>query len=204
MHYTPCIEWFEPAALESGTAVMSRWPVSESGSRKLAGFDGGDGGLVQFARVDGPRGQIDVFVVMLDWRPDLSHVRQAQVRELAAYVNETGSAGHPVVILGDFNAGPETDEMRMLIGQSQVAAPGWSSGTRGTSRRRAVPGTPGRGATAMRRRGCCPIVASTTCSRRGRGHEARAIPCGARCWARPVSTGSTPPDHFAVMAEIRY
>ena len=31
VHYTPCIEWFEPAALESGTAVLSRWPVSESG-----------------------------------------------------------------------------------------------------------------------------------------------------------------------------
>ncbi len=67
--YTPCIEWFEPARLESGTAVLSRWPVSDTGSLKLAGFDGGDGGLVQFARVDGPRGQIDVFVVMLDWRP---------------------------------------------------------------------------------------------------------------------------------------
>ena len=122
--YTPCIEWFEPARLESGTAVLSRWPVSDTGSLKLAGFDGGDGGLVQFARVDGPRGQIDVFVVMLDWRPDLSHVRQAQVRELAAYVNDTGSPAHPVLILGDFNAGPDSDEMRMLVGQSQTAAPG--------------------------------------------------------------------------------
>src|SRR5262249_17392078 len=80
--------------------------------------------LVQFARVDGPRGQIDVFVAMLDWRPDLSHVRQAQVKELATYVNDTGSAAHPVLVLGDFNAGPDTDEMRMLIGHAQSAAPG--------------------------------------------------------------------------------
>ncbi len=142
--------------------------------------------------VDGPRGQIDVFVVMLDWRPDLSHVRQAQVRELAAYVNETGSAGHPVVILGDFNAGPETDEMRMLIGQSQVAAPGLVFWDAWDVASRAGPGTRGRGATATPPPGCCPIAASTTCSRRGPGHEARAIPCGARCSARPASTASTP------------
>jgi endonuclease/exonuclease/phosphatase family metal-dependent hydrolase len=204
VHYTPCIEWFEPAALESGTAVLSRWPVSESGSRKLAGFDGGDGGLVQFARVDGPRGQIDVFVVMLDWRPDLSHVRQAQVRELAAYVNETGSAGHPVVILGDFNAGPETDEMRMLIGQSQVAAPGlvfwdaWDVASEG-----------GPGHTWSRRNryaaaGLLPdrridYVLSAWPRARGAGHPVRCEVLGA-----PGLDGVDPSDHFAVMAEIRY
>ncbi len=202
--YTPCIEWFEPAQLESGTAVLSRWPVSETESRRLAGFDGGDGGMVQFAKVDGPRGQIDVFVVMLDWRPDLSHVRQAQVRELGAYVNEKGSVAHPVVICGDFNAGPETDEMRMLIGQAQTAAPGlvfwdaWDVASEG-----------GPGHTWSRRnRYAAPAllpdrridyVLSAWPRARGAGHPVRCEVLGTAGLA-----GVDPSDHFAVMAEIRY
>jgi endonuclease/exonuclease/phosphatase family metal-dependent hydrolase len=202
--YTPCIEWFEPAALESGTAVLSRWPVTDTGSRKLTGFDGGDGGLVQFARIDGPRGAIDMFVVMLDWRPDLSHVRQAQVRELAEYVNETGSAAHPVLICGDFNAGPDTDEMRMLTGHMQTAAPGlvfydaWDVASEG-----------GPGHTWSRRNrwaaaGLLPdrridYVLSAWPRSRGAGHPLRCEVLGTA-----GLDGVDPSDHFAVMAEIRY
>ncbi len=202
--YTPCIEWFEPARLESGTAVLSRWPVSDTGSLKLAGFDGGDGGLVQFARVDGPRGQIDVFVVMLDWRPDLSHVRQAQVRELAAYVNDTGSAAHPVLILGDFNAGPDSDEMRMLVGQSQTAAPGlvfydaWEV---------ASEGGPGHTFSRRNRHAAAALlpdrridyVLSAWPRARGAGHPVRCEVLGTA-----GLDGVDPSDHFAVMAEFRY
>jgi endonuclease/exonuclease/phosphatase family metal-dependent hydrolase len=202
--YTPCIEWFEPARLESGTAVLSRWPVSDTGSLKLAGFDGGDGGLVQFARVDGPRGQIDVFVVMLDWRPDLSHVRQAQVRELATYVNDTGSPAHPVLILGDFNAGPDSDEMRMLVGQSQTAAPGlvfydaWEV---------ASEGGPGHTFSHRNRHAAAALlpdrridyVLSAWPRARGAGHPVRCEVLGTA-----GLDGVDPSDHFAVMAEFRY
>jgi endonuclease/exonuclease/phosphatase family metal-dependent hydrolase len=203
--YTPCIEWFEPAQLESGTAVLSRWPVSDTGSHKLAGFDGGDGGLVQFVRVDGPRGHIDVFVVMLDWRPDLSHVRQAQVRELAAYVNDTGSAAHPVVILGDFNAGPDSDEMRTLVGQSQTAVPGlvfydaWDVASEG--------GGPGHTFSRRNRHAAAALlpdrridyVLSAWPRARGAGHPVRCEVLGTA-----GLDGVDPSDHFAVMAEIRY
>jgi endonuclease/exonuclease/phosphatase family metal-dependent hydrolase len=202
--YTPFIEWFEPARLESGTAVLSRWPVSDTGSLKLAGFDGGDGGLVQFARVDGPRGQIDVFVVMLDWRPDLSHVRQAQVRELATYVNDTGSPAHPVLILGDFNAGPDSDEMRMLVGQSQTAAPGlvfydaWEV---------ASEGGPGHTFSRRNRHAAAALlpdrridyVLSAWPRARGAGHPVRCEVLGTA-----GLDGVDPSDHFAVMAEFRY
>ncbi len=204
LHYSPCTEWFEPAQLDSGTAVLSRWPVSETHHRRLQGFDGGDGGLVQFARVDGPRGQIEVFVVMLDWRPDLSHVRQAQVRELAAYVAETTNAAHPVLICGDFNAGPDSDEVRMLTGLAQPASPGlvfydsWE-----------VAGEGGNGHTWAKRNKWAAAallpdrridyVFSAWPRARGAGHPVRCEVLGA-----PGLDGVDPSDHFAVMAEIRY
>jgi endonuclease/exonuclease/phosphatase family metal-dependent hydrolase len=204
LHYTPCTEWFEPAQLDSGTAVLSRWPVSETHHRRLGGFDGGDGGLVQFARIDGPRGQIEVFVVMLDWRPDLSHVRQAQVRELTAYVAETSNAAHPVVVCGDLNAGPDSDEVRMLTGLAQPASPGlvfydsWE-----------VAGEGGNGHTWAKRNKWAAAallpdrridyVLSAWPRARGAGHPVRCEVLGA-----PGLDGVDPSDHFAVMAEIRY
>jgi endonuclease/exonuclease/phosphatase family metal-dependent hydrolase len=204
LQYSPCTEWFEPAQLDTGTAVLSRWPVSETHHRRLQGFDGGDGGLVQFARVDGPRGQIEVFVVMLDWRPDLSHVRQAQVRELAAYVAETTNAAHPVLICGDFNAGPDSDEVRMLTGLAQPASPGlvfydsWE-----------VAGEGGNGHTWAKRNKWAAAallpdrridyVFSAWPRARGAGHPVRCEVLGA-----PGLDGVDPSDHFAVMAEIRY
>ncbi len=204
LQYSPCTEWFEPAQLDSGTAVLSRWPVSETHHRRLQGFDGGDGGLVQFARIDGPRGQIEVFVVMLDWRPDLSHVRQAQVRELAGYVAETSNAAHPVVLCGDFNAGPDSDEVRMLTGLAQPASPGlvfydsWE-----------VAGEGGNGHTWAKRNKWAAAallpdrridyVFSAWPRARGAGHPVRCEVLGA-----PGLDGVDPSDHFAVMAEIRY
>ena len=204
LQYSPCTEWLEPAQLDSGTAVLSRWPVSETHHRRLQGFDGGDGGLVQFARVDGPRGQIEVFVVMLDWRPDLSHVRQAQVRELAGYVADTSNAAHPVVLCGDFNAGPDSDEVRMLTGLAQPASPGlvfydsWE-----------VAGEGGNGHTWAKRNKWAAAallpdrridyVFSAWPRARGAGHPVRCEVLGA-----PGLDGVDPSDHFAVMAEIRY
>src|SRR5690349_14934604 len=115
------LSWFEPMALRSGTAILSRWPIVERADLRVDGFDGGDGAVFQHARVDGPRGLIDVFAVMLDWRPDLSHVRQQQVRELAAFVGDRGSGRRVGVICGDFNAAPDSDEMRMITGPARPA-----------------------------------------------------------------------------------
>jgi endonuclease/exonuclease/phosphatase family metal-dependent hydrolase len=77
-----------------------------------------------FADVDGPRGRIQLFVLMLDCPLDASAVRQAQVRQLAAFIEEVTRRHDPVVVCGDFNAGPDSDELRMLTGRSETAAPG--------------------------------------------------------------------------------
>jgi len=37
---------------------------------------------------------------------------------------EVGSRRDPVIVCGDFNAGPESDEIRMLTGRAATAAPG--------------------------------------------------------------------------------
>ncbi len=67
---------------------------------------------------------MQVVAVMLDYPLHASGVRQRQVRELLDFVNETTSRRHLTVICGDFNAGPDADEMRMLTGRTESPVPG--------------------------------------------------------------------------------
>ena len=108
----------------SGLGLASRWPVVTHEHRNLYGKDGAESGAVLFAALDGPRGSIEVFLAATDYPLDASAVRQDQVRQLAAFVRERTRQRSVTIVFGDFNAGPEADEMRTLTGQSDTAAPG--------------------------------------------------------------------------------
>jgi endonuclease/exonuclease/phosphatase family metal-dependent hydrolase len=108
----------------SGLGLVSRWPVSFHEHRPLPGNKAEDAGTALFAALDGPRGLIQLFVVMLDYPLYASAVRQAQVRQLGAFVEEMTRNRHPTVICGDFNAGPDSDELGMLTGRTDTTAPG--------------------------------------------------------------------------------
>jgi endonuclease/exonuclease/phosphatase family metal-dependent hydrolase len=114
--------WTEDA-WTSGIAVASSWPIARHEVRALPG-DGDALGSVVFAAIDGPRGLLQFFVAMLDYPLDASARRQAQVRQLAEFVVEVTSRRHVTVVCGDFNAAPDSDEIRMLTGRSATAAPG--------------------------------------------------------------------------------
>lgn len=101
-------------------SVLSRWPISEWSELDLPAVEEGGDGWAAAATIDGPRGPIRLFVAMLTWRLDQSHVRQEQVRELARLVAE---ADGYVVLCGDFNAAPDSDEIRMLTGRAPTGAP---------------------------------------------------------------------------------
>jgi endonuclease/exonuclease/phosphatase family metal-dependent hydrolase len=108
----------------SGIGVVSRWPFSSHDRHLLRGEDGAGVGEVLFVRIEGDRGPIQLFVVMLDYPLHASALRQAQVRQLARLIVESSQPRHPIVVCGDFNAGADSDEIRMLTGQSTTAAPG--------------------------------------------------------------------------------
>jgi endonuclease/exonuclease/phosphatase family metal-dependent hydrolase len=111
----------------SGIGVVSRWPIVADERRPLPGGAGaGENvpGDAVFAAVDGPRGHVQLFVVVLDYPLDASRRRQQQVRQLGTFVTEVARRRHPTIVCGDFNAGPDSDELRMLTGRSATVEPG--------------------------------------------------------------------------------
>jgi exonuclease III len=62
----------------SGIGLVSRWPLSVRERKLLRGEDGSGVGEVLGANVEGERGLIQLFVVMLDYPLDASQVRQGQ------------------------------------------------------------------------------------------------------------------------------
>ena len=108
----------------SGIGFVSRWPMTEPRRCPLRAQDGSGFGEAVHVAVAGERGPIQLFAVMLDYPLDASGLRQHQVRQLVRFIAETASRRDPVVVCGDFNAGPDSDEIRMLTGRSAPAAPG--------------------------------------------------------------------------------
>lgn len=108
-----------------GLAVLSRWPILDHEAVPLP--DAGapsEHRLALRADIATPAGTLPLWTTHLNWRPDHSHVRQAQVRALLEQIAGRQLSPLPPVLCGDFNARPTTDEIRLLTGQAAVPVPG--------------------------------------------------------------------------------
>lgn len=108
----------------SGIGLVSRWRMSEPQRRSLHAEDGTGHGQVLHVTISGDRGPIQLFAVMLDYPLDASATRQDQVRQLVSFINQAAYRRDLVIVCGDFNAGPDSDEIRMLTGRAATAGPG--------------------------------------------------------------------------------
>jgi endonuclease/exonuclease/phosphatase family metal-dependent hydrolase len=120
----------ERNGVQSGNAVLSRWPIERSAVRNLprkgvngAVDDEGEDRLCVFAEIDGPRGPIQLFCAHLSWSDDHSAIRQEQTREIARFIRETRPRSFPAVLCGDLNAEQDSDELRILTGAAAAPLP---------------------------------------------------------------------------------
>jgi endonuclease/exonuclease/phosphatase family metal-dependent hydrolase len=103
-----------------GNAVLSRWPIDAEHSMSLAGETGDDDvrRSITHARSVG----YDMFATLLNWKFDEGIIRETQVQEVASFVEEhTDSASAlPPILAGDFNAEPDSTEIRFLTGTATL------------------------------------------------------------------------------------
>lgn len=162
----------------SGVGLVCRWPMSEPRRHPLRSADGAGFGEVVHVAVDGERGTIQLFAVVLGYPLDGSGIRQAQVKQLASLIDDVAPKRDLVVVCGDFNAGPDSDEIRMLTGRAATAVPTSCSTTAGKWQAtvlRAIPGP-----TGIRSRPCGPPKGAARGARRCQEDEERRVRRSAR------------------------
>lgn len=112
---------------EEGSAILSRFPIVESETRRLAaattvrreyhGYEYEEFRIALRATLEIESGRrLDVFTThVTDADPAGGESpRRRQIEDLARFVVERSNLGLPAIIGGDFNAPPEADEIRWL------------------------------------------------------------------------------------------
>lgn len=105
--------------IDFGNAVLSRHPVLEERSVDLPGGGREDEGRTALGvLLDTPGRPLPFTTTHLNSSPAESAVRVRQVRELIPFVADRHRRGefYPPVLTGDFNAAPESDEVRLACG----------------------------------------------------------------------------------------
>ena len=111
-----------------GNALLSRWPILSSETVALPGAGGAPSPRTALlATVDAPGGPVTVVVTHLEYRFDLNELRAAQLAaicDLVDGVRPAPESSFPVIVAGDLNALPDSDEMRRMLGRSAPHRPG--------------------------------------------------------------------------------
>jgi endonuclease/exonuclease/phosphatase family metal-dependent hydrolase len=127
--------------LAFGNAVLSKYPIVEHAAFELPGRETGETRALLYALVEHPAGSLPVFVTHLNWKLHHGSIRVQQVKFICERIKElapTGDGRLPPVLMGDFNASPDADEIRYLMGlatidgKSVYFADAWGYGGDGT------------------------------------------------------------------------
>lgn len=92
----------------SGNQILSRYPLIRTSIYRMQ-TNGQYARAVAQATIDAPGGALNFFSVHLEHADPV--IRRAQVAELEAF---TSGFGEPGIIAGDFNAGPDTQEVERI------------------------------------------------------------------------------------------
>jgi endonuclease/exonuclease/phosphatase family metal-dependent hydrolase len=186
-----------------GNAVLSRWPIVTSRVHPLPSGSTDEQRSILFTEIDSPHGRVPFFVTHLSWKLHHGVVRELQVAAIAEIVKaEAPMAGLPPVIVGDFNAEPESAEVRFLKGLQSLA--GKSNHFADCFAQQGV--GPGFTFDATRN----PYAEETHefprridyVFVRGPDRQARGKPIAARVVMDEVENGVAATDHYGVYAEI--
>jgi endonuclease/exonuclease/phosphatase family metal-dependent hydrolase len=113
----------EHAGIHNG--IVTRWPLRDVVSHPLPRLSGAPGHRRALsAVVHAPSGSWPLVSTHLDYRFDDSAVRQVQAEALlriVAGVRGDPEVDPPVIVGGDFNAVPDSDEIRLLTGRRAAA-----------------------------------------------------------------------------------
>ena len=127
--YVPALQWddgaFGPDSRggEEGLALVSRWPMLARRARRLPEVRPTEARLLLSAQLATPAGPIWVHTTHLHYRLDDGAARAAQMIAIDETIRRCGRGNDdpPQLLCGDFNATPDSDEVRFLRGLTSLA-----------------------------------------------------------------------------------
>jgi endonuclease/exonuclease/phosphatase family metal-dependent hydrolase len=97
-----------------GLAILARHPIAEHAALELPHAEATERRILLSARLTTVAGELWVHTTHLNYR--LAHGRQREDQVLAIDAAVSARAGGPQIVMGDFNARPESDEIRFMRG----------------------------------------------------------------------------------------
>lgn len=105
-----------------GNAVASRWPLADRAVLDLPTAGDGEARVALAVTVQAPFGPVRFACTHLHWRFHHGHVRERQVVALCDWVRASRPrGGFPPLLVGDFNAEPDSAEIRYVTGLQSLA-----------------------------------------------------------------------------------
>ena len=113
-------ESFELDGVKFGNAIISKYKIVNYSSKFFTEVPGKDEKkLFIHAEIDYKDTILNIICTHLNYKYEHQQVRQNQVTELMAYISELKNLEFPVILCGDFNADPISDEIRTITGHKQ-------------------------------------------------------------------------------------
>lgn len=109
-----------------GACLVSRHPIEEHHVLDLSGSFGATGlpwlgAVAAVVAAPPPIGRVLVVHHKPSWQLDAEHIREAQAVAVASFIDEVaGGRSLPVILLGDFDAGPDTASIQFLTGRRSL------------------------------------------------------------------------------------
>lgn len=108
--------------MEFGNAIASRWPIVDREALQLPDAGDAETRVALSTTIDSPHGPIGFTCTHLHWKWRHGETRERQVVALCELaLRRRPRDGFPLLIVGDFNAAPESAEIRYVSGLQSLA-----------------------------------------------------------------------------------
>jgi endonuclease/exonuclease/phosphatase family metal-dependent hydrolase len=199
IEYVRAVQFWEDVRLEFGNVVASRWPIRDRATVVLPYAVDDERRAAIAVVAEAPFGPISLTSTHLNWKLHHGWVRERQVVAVSEFArSQSPRDGFPPILVGDFNAVPESTEirylkgLRALEGTSAHWVDAWEQAGSGD-------GTTWSNRNDYARRGIEPVAVSTTSSSVRPSATASASSSAARSsvtrrWpasGRPTTSAST-------------
>lgn len=99
-----------------GIAILSRYPILKKDATQLPFPSLEETRYVMHAQIETPMTQLNFYNTHLCWKLDEGYKREAQVMGIHKFIKKQ-TGGLPIILTGDFNARPDSTEIKFLTGR---------------------------------------------------------------------------------------